>query len=461
MASRPGPASRPVVLVVGGGYVGLYTALRLQKRLSRGRAEIVVVDPQPHMTYQPFLPEAAAGSVEPRHVVVPLRRTLNRCRVVTGAVVSLSHAQRQARIAPAEGAPYELSYDVLVMAAGSVARTLPIPGLAEHGVGFKTVGEAIFLRNHVLARLDAAASTDDPAVRTRALTFTFVGGGYAGIEAFAELEDMARYAVEHYYPRLSPGDMRWVLVEATGRILPEVDLDMAAWTVKQLTARGMDVRLNTRLEEVSDDGTVRLSDGDAFASDTLVWTAGTKPNPMLAETDLPLDERGRVRCESTLQVSGLDDAWAAGDLAAVPDLTKDAPGVTTAPNAQHAVRQAKRLADNVVAVLRGGQPRPYRHAYAGSVASLGLHKGVAQVYGVKLKGWPAWFMHRTYHVSRVPTFNRKARVVADWTLASVFRREVIALGQLQDPRREFVTAAGLGGTGRLPAPTAADRAQAG
>ncbi|PRY49366.1 NADH dehydrogenase [Geodermatophilus tzadiensis] len=458
--TSPGPASRPVVLVVGGGYVGLYTALRLQKKLSRGRAEIVVVDPQPHMTYQPFLPEAAAGSVEPRHVVVPLRRTLHRCRVVTGAVASLSHADRKARVVPAEGAPYELSYDVLVMAAGSVARTLPIPGLAEHGIGFKTVGEAIYLRNHVLARLDAAASTDDPTVRTRALTFTFVGGGYAGIEAFAELEDMARYAVEHYYPRLSTSDMRWVLVEATGRILPEVDLDMAAWTVKQLTARGMDVRLNTRLESVSDEGVVRLSDGDAFASDTLVWTAGTKPNPLLAQSDLPLDERGRVRCEPTLQVSGLEGAWAAGDLAAVPDLTKDQPGATTAPNAQHAVRQAKRLADNVVAVLHGRQPQPYRHEYAGSVASLGLHKGVAQVYGVKLKGWPAWFMHRSYHVSRVPTFNRKARVVADWTLASVFRREVIALGQLQDPRREFVTAAAGGSTGQLPAPTGADRAQA-
>jgi NADH dehydrogenase FAD-containing subunit len=461
MTSRPGPGSRPVVLVVGGGYVGLYTALRLQRKLSRGRAEIVVVDPQPHMTYQPFLPEAAAGSVEPRHVVVPLRRTLPRCRVVTGAVAGLSHADRRARILPAEGDPYEISYDVLVMAAGSVARTLPIPGLAEHGVGFKTVGEAIYLRNHVLARLDAAASTDDPRVRQRALTFTFVGGGYAGIEAFAELEDMARYAVTHYYPRLSPGDMRWVLVEATGRILPEVDLDMAAWTVKQLTVRGMDVRLNTRLESVSDDGVVRLSDGDSFASDTLVWTAGSKPNPMLASTDLPLDERGRVRCEPTLQISGLDDAWAAGDLAAVPDLTKSEPGATTAPNAQHAVRQAKRLADNVVASLRGDQPQPYRHAYAGSVASLGLHEGVAQVYGVKLKGWPAWFMHRTYHVSRVPTFNRKARVVADWTLASLFRREVVSLGQLQDPRREFVTAATSGGTGQRPAPSPADRAQAG
>jgi NADH dehydrogenase FAD-containing subunit len=443
---------RPVILVVGGGYVGLYTALRLQKKLSRGRAEIVVVDPQPHMTYQPFLPEAAAGSVEPRHVVVPLRRTLPHCRVITGAVTGLSHADRRASIAPVVGKTFELSYDVLVMAAGSVARTLPIPGLAEHGIGFKNVGEAIYLRNHVLDRLDAASSTDDPDVRKRALTFTFVGGGYAGVEAFAELEDMARYAVEHYYPRLSPSDMRWVLVEAMGRILPEVDLDMAAWTVKQLAARDMDVRLNTRLESISPEGVVRLSDGEEFPSDTLVWTAGTKPNPMLTATDLPLDGRGRVECEPTLQVKGMPGAWAAGDLGAVPDLTKDEAGATTAPNAQHAVRQAKRLADNIVAVLAGQEPVPYRHEYAGSVASLGLHKGVAQVYGVKLKGWPAWFMHRTYHVSRVPTFNRKARVVADWTMASLFRREVISLGQLQDPRREFVFAANTGRAGQLPPP---------
>lgn len=446
---------RPVILVVGGGYVGLYTALRLQKKLARGRAEIIVVDPQPHMTYQPFLPEAAAGSVEPRHVVVPLRRTLRHCRVITGAVTGLSHADKRAHVAPVEGTSFEISYDVLVMAAGSVARTLPIPGLAEHGIGFKNVGEAIYLRNHVLARLDAASSTDDPAVRQRALTFTFVGGGYAGVEAFAELEDMARYAIERYYPRLSASDMRWVLVEAMGRILPEVDLDMAAWTVKQLSARGMDVRLNTRLESISADGVVRLSDGEEFASDTLVWTAGSKPNPMLAATDLAVDERGRVECETTLQVRGTTDAWAAGDLAAVPDLTADSPGVTTAPNAQHAVRQAKQLADNIVAVLAGREPVPYRHEYAGSVASLGLHKGVAQVYGVKLTGWPAWFMHRTYHVSRVPTFNRKARVVADWTLASLFRREVVSLGQLQDPRREFVSAANTGRSVPTPAPDAA------
>jgi NADH dehydrogenase len=186
-----------------------------------------------------------------------------------------------------------------------------------------------------------------------------------------------------------------------------------------------------------------------------VWTAGQKPNPVVNETDLPIDGRGRVICEATLQVRGVEDAWAAGDLAAVPDLSKkDDPDATTAPNAQHAVRQAKRLADNIVAVLDGGQPTPYEHAYAGSVASLGLHKGVAQVYGVKVKGWPAWFMHRAYHVSRVPTFNRKARVIADWTLASLFRREVVSLGQLQDPRREFVFAANTGRAGTLPPPQA-------
>src|SRR3954452_8338062 len=459
MALDPAPvppvAHRPVILIVGGGYVGLYTALRLQKKLARGRAEIVVVDPQPHMTYQPFLPEAAAGSVEPRHVVVPLRPTLRHCRVITGVLTGLQHAERRARIAPVEGTPFELSYDVVVMAAGSVARTLPIPGLAEFGIGFKTAGGGIYLRNHVLARLDAASSTDDPAVRRRALTFTFVGGGDAGVEAFAELEDMARYAMQHSSPRLSAADMRWVLVEAAGRILPEVDLDMAAWTVKQLTDRGMDVRLNTWLEPTRPDGVVRLSDGEVFASKTLVWTAGTKPNPMLAETDLPVDGRGRVECEPTLQVRGMTDAWAGGDLAGVPDVTKDDPGATTAPNAQHAVRQAKRLADNIVAVLAGHQPVPYAHKYAGSVASLGLHKGVAQVYGVKLKGWPAWFMHRSYHVSRVPTFNRKARVIGDWTLASLFPREVVSLGQLQDPRREVVFAANTGRAGHLP-PTRTD-----
>jgi len=433
--TTPAPAS---IVIVGGGYVGMYTALRLQRKLRRGEARITVVDPQSYMTYQPFLPEAGAGSIEPRHVVVPLRRTLNKCQVLTGAVTAIDHAARRMRVRPMEGAEFDLSYDVIVVAPGSVARTLPIPGLAEQGIGFKSVGEAIYLRNHVLGRLDAASTVDDPEVRRCALTFLFIGGGYAGIEAMAELEDMARDALR-WYPDLDSSMMRWVLVEASGRVLPEVSPKMGTYTVERLVERGIDVRLDTRVKSMVD-GNVVLDDGTEFKADTIVWTAGVKANPLLRKTDLPLDDKSRLKCEATLQVEGVPDAWSAGDCAAVPDLTKP-PGALCGPSAQHAVRQAKRLADNLLAVLRGGTPAPYKHAYAGSVASLGLHQGVADVYGVKLKGYPAWFMHRSYHLSRVPTLNRKARVAADWTLSLFFPRDVVSLGQLQDPRRDFETAA--------------------
>ncbi|HEY9472430.1 MAG TPA: NAD(P)/FAD-dependent oxidoreductase [Mycobacteriales bacterium] len=430
---------RPQILVVGGGYVGMYTAFRLQKKLSHGEATVTVVEPQNHMTYQPFLPEAAAGSIEPRHVVVPLRRVLHGCRVITGTVAGVDHGRRVARVLVAGGPPFDLSYDILVMAPGSVARTLPIPGLTECGIGFKNLGEAIYLRNHVLSRLDFAASTRDLDLRRAALTFVFVGGGYAGIEAFAELEDMAQYAIR-YYEELSHKEMRWVLVEATDRILPEVSLGMAAYTVKRLQERGMDIRLNTLLKSAVD-GHVVLSDGERFDADTLVWTAGVKANPLITQTDLPSDRQGRVVCDADLRVRGVDGAWSAGDCAAVPDLTRDDRDATCAPSAQHATRQARRLADNIVAVLRGGTAKPYRHAYAGSVATLGLHRGVAEVYGIKLRGLPAWIIHRTYHVSRMPTLNRKVRIVADWTLSLFFRRDVVSLGQIQQPRADFEAAA--------------------
>ena len=428
---------RPHILIVGGGYVGMYTALRLQKKLRRNEARITIVDPQNYMTYQPFLPETAAGSLEPRHVVVPLRKVLKQCRVLTGLVTGIDHASRTATVLPLEGAAYPVRYDVIVVAPGSVVRTLPIPGLAESGIGFKTVGEAIYLRNHVLSRLDYAASVTDADHRRRALTFVFIGGGYAGIEAFAELEDMARYATR-YYDNVDPDDMRWVLIEATGRILPEVSVPMAEYTVKQLLKRNMDIRLSTRVDSLTG-GHVVLTDGDEFDAETIVWTAGVKANPMLTRTDLPLDEKGRLRCTADLRVEGVEDAWGAGDCAAVPDLTD--PGSFTGPSAQHAVRQTKTLAANIVAALRRRQLTDYRHKYVGSVASLGLYRGVAEVYGIKLRGWPAWFMHRTYHVSRMPTVNRKVRVLADWTLAIFFPREVVSLGQLQQPRREFELAA--------------------
>ncbi len=438
MSTQSGPTR---ILVVGGGYVGMYTALRLQKKLKAKEAQITVVDPQPHMTYQPFLPEAAAGSIEPRHVVVPLRRALKKCHVLTGRVDRVEHATKRAWVSNSDGSTEILDYDLIVMAPGSIARTLPVPGLPEQGIAFKTIGEAIYLRNHVLSRLDAASVTQDPERRRRLLTFLVVGGGYAGIEALAELEDMARYACR-YYQGISPEDMRWVLVEATGRVMPEVSPKMGVYTIERLAERGIQVYLETRVDTMVD-GNVRLSDGTEFSTETIVWTAGVKANPMLANTDLPLDERGRLRCTTQLAVTGVSGAWSGGDCAAVPDLSKadTDPNATCSPSAQHAVRQAKVLANNVIAFVQGGEGKDYEHAYVGSVASLGLYRGVADVYGIKLKGLPAWGMHRAYHLSRMPTTNRKVRIGVDWLMALLFRREVVALAQINDPKAEFDRAA--------------------
>ncbi|MFE4609884.1 NAD(P)/FAD-dependent oxidoreductase [Streptomyces niveus] len=474
--TTPAPPPRARVLVIGGGYVGMYTALRLQQKLKRGEAEVVVVSPNAYMTYQPFLPEAAAGSISPRHVVVPLRRVLPNCTIIVGEARSIDHARRVATLTtlaseeeaanrttadrldvprtPHTGdaatdaatdaheppGSFEMTYDELVLAPGSISRTLPVPGLAEHGIGFKTVEEAIALRNHVLEQMDIASSTRDPELRDAALTYVFVGGGYAGVEALAELADMARYATR-YYHNVKADDLKWILVEASDHILPEVGHDMGKYAVRELRARNIDVRLETRLDSCENRVAV-LSDGTRFPTRTVVWTAGVKPHPILAATDLPLDKRGRLICTAKLTVDGAEHAWSAGDAAAVPDLAADEPGAECAPNAQHAVRQARVLAENIVASLRGETPRDYRYRYAGSVASLGLHKGVAQVYGRKLKGYPAWLMHRVYHLSRVPTFNRKARVLAEWTLSGLFKREIVSLGSLEHPRAEFELAAG-------------------
>ncbi|MFE7128830.1 NAD(P)/FAD-dependent oxidoreductase [Streptomyces sp. NPDC057617] len=448
ISPRTTPASTPGarILIVGGGYVGMYTALRLQRKLRSGEAEVIVVSPDPYMTYQPFLPEAAAGNISPRHVVVPLRRVLEKCTIIIGEATAIDHSRRTATLKTLASeeekgdGTVEIGYDELVLAPGSVSRTLPVPGLAEHGIGFKTVEEAIGLRNHVIEQMDIASSTRDPAIRDAALTFVFVGGGYAGVEALAELEDMARYA-SRYYHNIKADDLKWILVEATGRILPEVGDEMGRYAVRELRARNIDVRLETRLESCEDRVAV-LSDGARFRTRTVVWTAGVKPHPVLAASGLPLNGRGRLKCTATLAVEGTEHAWGAGDAAAVPDLTADETGALCAPNAQHAVRQAGVLAANIVASLRDEPLQDYRHAYAGSVASLGLHKGVAHVYGRKLKGYPAWLMHRVYHLSRVPTFNRKARVLAEWTLSGLFKREIVSLGSLEHPRAEFELAAG-------------------
>lgn len=430
------------ILILGGGYVGLYSALTLLRK-ARRKVDITVLDRRGYMTYQPFLPEAAAGSIEPRHAVVPLRRELPGVRVLQGKVTEIDHGERKVHAVTDFGEQFDVEYDQLVVSLGSISRTLPIPGLAEFGMGFKYVEEAVNLRNQVLGRIARAATISDPQRRSRLLTFVFVGGGFAGVEAFAETEDMARAALR-YYPELSASDLHFVMVEAANRILPEMGPKMGAYAARVLEKRGMRVLLETRLESCVD-GQIELSNGERFAADTLVWTAGVKPSPVLALSDLPLGPRGHVIALPSLQIADsegnvVQGAWAAGDCAQVPDLTQPQPAYC-APSAQHAVRQARHLGRNIARSLAGKPLREYRHRHLGLVASLGLNKGVANIMGVKLRGWPAWFMHRTYHLLAIPTVNRKIRVALDWTAAAFFRRDFVSLGRLHKPRRAFREAA--------------------
>jgi NADH dehydrogenase len=433
--------ARKRILVVGAGFGGLYAAMNLRRALDLGY-RVTVVNPENFMQYQPFLPEVASGTIDPRAVVVPLRRVLRRCEVVIGEVERVDHDARSARARLADGSTTELAYDIVVLAPGSWARVLPIPGLAEHGVGFKTVQEAIWLRNRVLSRLDVAAETDDPARRRAALTFVFVGGGYAGVEALGELEDLARDALASY-PDVPASEMRWVLVEAAGAILPELGADLASYATEILRERGIEVLLNTRLAS-AEGGRIELSDGQSFDADTLVWTAGVKPSPLAAESGLPVDESGRIRTDAYLRVEALEDAWAAGDAAAVPDAWTGGP---MPPTAQHGMRQGKALARNLVATLEGRRPEPFDYRGIGSVCSLGRYKGVAMILGIRLRGFAAWFAHRTYHLYAMPTLTRKAKIAADWTVALLFPRDLAQLGSLQNPREPFERAAGSTGPG--------------
>ncbi|MFE6056928.1 NAD(P)/FAD-dependent oxidoreductase [Kitasatospora sp. NPDC056446] len=439
------------ILIAGGGCAGTATALHLQRglreRLRRGEVEITVVEPQAYFTYHPLLAEVAAGSIDPRHVVVPLRRVLPDCRVVTARITRIEHAARRALADAANPgetpAPIELPYDVLVVAPGSVSRTAPVPGLAEHGLGFSTVGEAVGLRNHVLEQLDLASATRDPALRQSALTFVFVGAGYAGVGALAELEDMVRAAVRGYH-NVRAEDLRWVLVEATDRILAEESPELAEHTLGELRERGVDIRLGTTLESAVD-RVVALSDGSRFGARTLVWTAGVRPSPLLRHTDLPLDTAGRVRCLPTLQAVGPDGralpgVWAAGDCAAVPDPNAD--GAPCAPNAHHAFAEAELLARNIAVALDGGPHAPglaaYRPGPAACSTSLGPHRAVAHTRrGGKLTGRRAWWLHRARHLRRLPSAERRVRVLMDWVLGGVFSREVVSLGAMEHPRSTF------------------------
>jgi NADH dehydrogenase len=411
-------SARGGVLVVGGGFAGSWVARNLGKRGA------TIVSPDNFMLYTPLLPEAASGMLEPRHVVVPLRVMCPHADLLLGQLESVDAARSTATVSTAAG-PLEITYKQLVLAPGAVTRLLPIPGLAEHGLGFKSLADAIHLRNHVLRRLEAADASDDPAELQRQLTFVFVGAGYAGVEALAELADLVSDAVR-FYPALQGTTPRWVLVDAAPRILGEVPSKLGSYAARQLSDRGVDVRVSTTLERVEEDGTVVLSDGARLPTATLVWTAGVKANTVLTGLDLPLDERGRVRVDEHLRVVGHGNVWALGDAANVPN--RATPSHPDPPTCQHALRQARRLAANLA-----GPPRPYRYRMLGQVATLGRYRGIADVMGWPLRGIPGWFFTRSYHLYQLPLWSRRLRVVTDWTVSLFFRRDVAELGSLGTP----------------------------
>lgn len=430
------------ILIVGGGYAGFYAAWKLEKKLHPGEAKVTIIDPRPYMTYQPFLPEVMAGSIEPRHAVVPLRRHLKQTDVVAGTVRAVDHASKEVTVGLPVGGEAKISYDIIVVTAGAVTRRYPIPGIADVAIGLKHIEEAIAVRNRLLSAFDQASNLPRGPKRDRLLTIAVVGGGFAGVEGFGELLSLAT-ALLPLYPKLTFEDLDFHLVETQRRILPEVSEVLASKVMRSLERRGAHIHLNTRVVSAAS-GHIVLSNGNEFDSNLIIWTAGNAANPILAKhTDFPVDERGYllVRADLRLGTSEMHvaDAWAAGDNAAIKDLSVRTPNARTVPNAQHAVRQGKLLSRNIVASLRGRPLKNYIHKNLGVVATLGIGHGVFQSGRIAFTGLPAWLVHRGYHVLAIPTWERKIRVAMVWMAALIFGRDIASLESEEHPRQAFIT----------------------
>jgi NADH:ubiquinone reductase (H+-translocating) len=429
------------VVILGGGFGGLYAARTLERVLPAHAAKVTLVNDVNFMLYTPLLPGAAGGTLEPRHVVVPLREQLSSTELFLGAVLGADPGQRRVDVRTLEGRDVELTYDQLIVALGSTSRVMPIPGLVEHARGFKTLAEAIALRNHIIQTLERAETVDDDETRHALLTYVVVGAGYAGLEGVAELEDFAADVVD-MYPRSRLHGLRFMLVEARERVMMEISPPLAEFAAAELRRRGIEIRTNTTIERVSADS-LELSTGEVVPTRTLAWTAGVTPHPVVRRLGLPLDGSGRITADRFCQVPGFDDVWAIGDAAAVPDPAR--PGRPSPPTAQHVLREGKTVAHNVAAALGRGRRRPFRYRTLGVFVDMGRHQAVAETLGLRWRGFPAWFLARTYHLSQIPGTKRKARLVTDWTTGLFFGRDSAELGGLGHPRP--LEAKSAGGTG--------------
>ncbi len=419
-------AERAQVVIVGGGFGGVTCARMLEKLLPEDTAEIVLVNAENYMLFTPLLPEAAAGTLQPRHVGVPLRRVLGRTRVVVGEAEDVDLDNHTVTVQPPEGMQRILSWDRLVVAPGSISRKLPIPGLEEYAYGFKNLPQGVHIGNHVLRMLEIADAADDIAERHARLTFVVVVAGYAGTELIAELEVLVRRVLPHY-ARLRPEDVRWLLIDVAPAVLPELGEKLSRQALELLRSRGIEIRLNTSLKEVGEDW-CRLSDGEFISMKTLVWTAGVVPDPLVGKIGLPTDARGRLVCDAYTKVQGRDDVFALGDAAAIPDPAD--PERFTPPTAQFALRQGKTTARNVAASLGVGTPHKFSFKGLGLLVNLGDFKGVGRVMGVPVTGLVGWLAARGYHLLAMPTIGRRLRVMLDWTLALGDRPDISELGSL-------------------------------
>ncbi|MEA2365793.1 MAG: hypothetical protein QOI32_1305 [Thermoleophilaceae bacterium] len=418
------------VVIAGGGFGGLYAARRLERRLPRHSARIVVVSDVNFLLYTPLLPGAAAGTLEPRHVVVPIREELEWAELQLGRVTGADPGVNEVYVRTLDGRDETLRYDQLIVALGSVSRVLPIPGLAEHALGFKTLADAIAVRNRTLLNLEIAESLPDDDSRREYLTFVFVGAGYAGVEGIAELQDYVSDILDAY-PRCRMTGTRWILVEALDQIMPEIPKSLAEFASRELRGRGIELRTGTRLERMDEHEAV-LSTGEQVPTRMVCWTAGVRPPAVVKQLGLPLTEAGRIEVDATMRVLGRENVWAIGDAAAVPDPAKGR-RAPTPPTGQHAIREGRVVGSNVAAALAGKRPRPFRYRTLGVFVDLGRNKAVATVLGVRLRGFPAWFAARTYHLVMMPGMARRVRLGVDWAVGLVFGRASAELGQLGHP----------------------------
>jgi NADH dehydrogenase len=417
-------SDRPRIVVLGGGFAGVYTALHLEKALGpRPDFEVVLVNQENYFVFQPMLPEVISGTIGLTDVVSPLRRLLPRTDVHVREVESVDLKRRVVTTSPGfQPHPHLIPYDHLVLALGTVTDFRGLPGLPEHAMPFKNLGDALALRNHVIRTLEEASiERHDPELRRQLLTFVVAGGGFSGVEVAAELNDFVRQAARSFRG-LDASELRVILLHALDRILPEVDGSLALFAQGILRRRGVELRLKERLASATGNAAI-LASGEAIPTRTLVSTVPASPHPLLEGLDLPKARNGRLLTDAHLRVEGSTNVWAVGDCARIanPD------GQVVPPTAQHATRQAAVAAHNVLAAIRGGSPRAFDFKGLGKMGSLGHHSAVAEIMGVKLSGFLAWWLWRTIYLMKMPGWGRRLKVASSWTLDLILPPDLVEL----------------------------------